>query len=124
MSRDRNYQRLLNSRRWKELRIAKLKAQPTCEICQREGRLRVAVDVHHITPVETATSLADMERLAYPPMDQLMSLCVPCHIRVHREMGKNTRENVNERKQSAMERWIAQHDPSKCQPSDPAAPIL
>lgn len=116
MSRDRNYQRLLNDKRWKELRIAKLKSQPLCELCQRAGHIRVAVDVHHIVPVETARDLAEMERLAYPSLDGLMSLCVPCHIKVHRELGKNTRKNVAERKQTALERWIAEHDPHASNP--------
>ena len=111
MSRNRDYQKLLNSRRWKELRVWKLQHNPLCELCQQEGYVRASVDVHHIKPVESATSLKEMEELCFSPAN-LMALCIPCHVKVHKEMGKNKKKNIIERKHISLQRWIQKN--SKC----------
>lgn len=105
MSRNKDYQRLLNSRRWKELRVWKLQHNPLCEICKAEGYVRAAVDVHHIKPVESARTLMEMEQLCFDA-NNLQALCIPCHVRVHKEMGKNKKQNVIERKHISLQRWI------------------
>ena len=109
MSRNKDYQRLLNSKRWKELRAWKLNTQPLCELCEAEGYVRSAIDVHHIVPVESARSPLEMEALCYNP-NNLQSLCISCHVKVHKEMGKNKKQNVIERKDVALARWIAKHE--------------
>ena len=56
---------IYNSREWKELRRAKLREQPLCEMCLADGRasgvaggwIRSAHCVHHITPIETAATM-------------------------------------------------------------------
>ena len=105
MSRDPRYQRLLNSKRWKMLRQEYLRAHPLCERCKAEGYVRSAIDVHHKVPVESAHTIQEMEQLAYD-WNNLQALCIPCHVKTHKEMGKNKKENVNERKQIALQRWI------------------
>ena len=65
MSRDPNYQRLLNSKRWKMLRQEYLRAHPLCERCKADGLIRSAIDVHHKVPVESAHTLMEMEQLAF-----------------------------------------------------------
>ena len=117
MSRDPRYQRLLNSKRWKLLRQEYLRAHPLCERCKREGYVRSAIDVHHKVPVESAHSIQEMEQLTYD-WNNLQALCIPCHVKTHKEMGKNKKENVIERKQTALQRWIDKQskrngDPSK-----------
>ena len=110
MSRNKDYQHLLNSKRWRELRAWKLQRNPLCEMCLAEGFVRSAVDVHHIIPVESAKSLDEMERLCLDPSgSNLMSLCIPCHIKVHKEMRKGTKDNHKERSSQALERWKALH---------------
>lgn len=112
MSRDPRYQRLLNSKQWKTLRIAYLRQHPLCERCIREGKaagvpegyIRSAVDVHHRTPVETAKTLAEMERLCYD-WHNLEALCIPCHSRTHKEMGKGTKTLARQRDQQRFDRW-------------------
>lgn len=101
--RDKDYQRMLNSKRWKELRAWKLSKNPLCERCEAEGYVRAAVDVHHIRPV--AGNIREMEALCFNPSN-LRSLCITCHIQTHKEMGKNTKKNVEERKNQRLERWI------------------
>ena len=105
MSRDPQYQRLLNRKLWKTLRMLYLQRYPLCERCLREGRVRSAIDVHHKTPVETARTLSEMEALCYR-WTNLEALCIPCHQEVHRQLGKDKRENVKERKNIRLQRWI------------------
>ena len=103
---------IYNSKEWKQLREAKLTAQPLCEMCQEEGRkqgvkrgyVRSATCVHHIVPIETATSMDEMRQLAFD-WNNLQSLCRPCHNKLHNDAGYHTKEAVQERKQSAFERW-------------------
>ena len=89
MSRDKRYQKLLNSKRWAEVkRIVWQRAGGLCERCRREGFIRAGVDCHHKVPVESANpdDPKAMERLAYD-VGNIELLCIPCHIRAHQEMG-------------------------------------
>ena len=67
MARDPRYQRLLNSRRWKELRVEMLRREPLCQECKREGYVRSSVDCHHIRPISSAMTVQEMERLCFDP---------------------------------------------------------
>ena len=80
MSRDKNYQHLLNSKRWKTLRQWKLEQNPLCELCEREGKVVSAIDVHHkITFVGKGDKTA---KYAYD-YGNLQALCKECHQAVH-----------------------------------------
>ncbi|MBQ7179783.1 MAG: HNH endonuclease [Bacteroidaceae bacterium] len=104
---------IYNSREWRELRIQKLRANPLCEMCIKEGEangikggyIRAARCVHHIDPIETATTKEEMRRKAFVPLNQLMSLCYDCHAKIHKEMGSNTRRVVAERAEARQQRW-------------------
>ena len=104
MSRDKNYQHLLNSKKWKQLRQWKLEQNPLCELCEREGKVVSAIDVHHKTPVESARTPDEMERLAFDPHN-LQALCIPCHAKVHREARSHTRRSHEQRERDRLERW-------------------
>lgn len=104
MSRSKQYQKLLNSKRWKELRIRYLREHPLCERCLREGkaeglpfgRATAAVDLHHKIPVESTKTLTEMERLCYD-WNNLEALCVPCHMKTHQELRSFGREGHKQR---------------------------
>ena len=66
--------------------------------------MRAAVDVHHRVPVEKGRTESEMYRLCYD-WDNLCALCVPCHVAVHKEMGKGTKANRKERAEQALDRW-------------------
>ena len=117
MSRDPKYQKLFNSKRWKLLRRSYLQQHPLCERCQREGFVRAAVDVHHKTPIESAKTKQDMERLAYNPAN-LEALCIPCHIKTHQEMRSHTKEQVKANKQRARQRFLEANDPNYLPPPE------
>ena len=104
MSRDPQYQRLLNSKRWKELRMQYLQQHPLCERCLKEGHVRSAIDVHHRVPVETATSLSEMEALCYR-WSNLEALCIPHHKDTHRLLRSQTKEGHQRAEADSLERW-------------------
>ena len=105
MSRDKNYQRLLNSKRWKQLRAWKLERNPLCELCEAEGKVSAAVDVHHIDPIEGSMSLQEMEARCFNP-NNLQCLCIPCHRKVHTQMRSNTKEGHQQRQADEVARWL------------------
>ena len=112
MSRDPRYQKLLNSKRWKELRAEVFRrTDGLCEMCLKEGILTPGVDVHHIRPVEQAKTVQEMERLAYNPANCQL-LCIACHIKVHQDMRSHTKEKVKENKERARRRFMEANDPN------------
>ena len=98
-------QGIYNSREWKELRIVKLRStNGLCEECLKQGVNTEARCVHHIVPIETARTKDEMRRLSFN-WDNLMSLCKPCHDRIHKEMGSNTAKIVRQRAEARQDRW-------------------
>ena len=95
---------IYNSREWKELRIQKLRSNPLCERCEQQGFVRSAHCVHHIMPIETATTMEEMRRLAFNPAN-LMSLCDECHHKIHEEMRSFDPANVKARAEARQARW-------------------
>ena len=82
------------------MRLKKLQAQPLCECCQDKDKITPATEVHHVTPVETVTTIEQMETLMFE-YSNLMSVCHECHKNIHAEMFSHSKENVkraNERR--------------------------
>ena len=96
---------IYNSRTWKELRIAKLRANPSCELCQAEGVEQSPHAIHHRIPIETARTKDEMRRLAFD-WNNLVSVCQFHHAKLHKELGSNTRKVVLERARTRQERWM------------------
>lgn len=90
------YHRLLNTARWRRLRAAQLDLCPLCADCRTEGVLTPVTEVHHVVPVETARSSAEMARLCYEPLN-LVSLCAACHYRRHKELRSHSAEESRRR---------------------------
>ena len=75
--------------------------------------MRSAVDVHHKKPVESAKTEQEMERLAYNlDGNNLEALCIPCHIKTHKELRSHTKEKVAENKARARRRFMEANDPN------------
>ena len=120
MSRDKNYQRLLNSPRWREVKtLVWRRANGLCERCIREGKaagvpdgyITPGVDCHHIRPVESGRTVMEMEQLCYD-LSNIELLCIPCHIKTHAEQRSHCREKVKENKQRARQRFMEANDPN------------
>lgn len=97
-----------------------------CERCKRDGiaergvpYITPGVDCHHKTPVESAKTDQEMQRLAYD-VSNVELLCVPCHIKTHQEMRSHTKEKVAENKARARRRFLEANDPNwKTSDDDP-----
>lgn len=112
MSRDPRYQQLLNAKHWGIVkRYVRQRAGGLCERCAREGFISAGVDCHHKIPVESAKSEEEMRRLAYD-VNNIELLCVPCHIKTHKEMRSHTKEVVEERKQKKRIGFLQRNDPN------------
>ena len=112
MSRDKRYQKLLNSPRWAEVkRIVWQRAGGLCERCKREGFITAGVDCHHKQPVESAKTEEEMRRLAYN-VNNIELLCIACHIKVHQEMRSHQKDKVAENKRRGAERRASWLDPN------------
>ena len=64
--------------KWRKIRARFLHAHPLCEQCNKEGRLTVATEVHHVLPLGHGGTNHE---------DNLMALCKPCHSRITVQMG-------------------------------------
>ena len=77
---------IYHDKRYKRARAAALKRDEyLCQYCKRYGRMRQATITHHIKPVEIAPELAYSA-------DNLVSLCMSCHNKMHPEKAKNGRK--------------------------------
>jgi len=61
--------------RWEKVRLVKLRSNPLCEMCERDGAITEATEVHHVVPIANGGEIYVMENL--------MSLCHSCHMRLH-----------------------------------------
>jgi 5-methylcytosine-specific restriction protein A len=108
MSRSKEYQRLLNSKRWKQLRQWKLQQNPLCELCEAEGFVRSAIDIHHKVPVESGRTPLEMEQLCFNPAN-LQALCIEHHADIHRQAKSHTKEAHKKREDDRLARWKERH---------------
>ena len=117
------HQRMLNDRRWQATRrVVWERAGGLCEWCMREGYIVAGKDCHHIIPFESAKTQAEMERLCYDPNNCVL-LCVPCHSKIHKELGSKTKAKLQERRAQSFERWKdAIKRGQSAQPSPPPRP--
>ena len=71
--RDEFTKRFYNSRAWRKARERKLRINPLCELCLKEGKLVAASIVDHVVPIKEGGEVWDL--------DNLQSLCKTCHER-------------------------------------------
>jgi 5-methylcytosine-specific restriction endonuclease McrA len=104
---------MLNDKRWRETkRIVWDRAKGLCEQCREDGKAKgiedgyivPGIDCHHIIPFESAKTQAEMERLCYDP-NNVRLLCIPCHVKAHKELQSKSKAKVKERREQAFERW-------------------
>lgn len=105
MSRDKNYIKFINSKRWSDLRAKQIKSVPLCEVCEMNGIAVSATEVHHIVPVESAKTIPSMEHLMFDEMN-LQSLCHKCHAAIHQAMFSHTKESVRKNNERKTKRFV------------------
>ncbi len=65
-------------RAWKRIRDRYAQEHPLCEICNENGRLTPADEVHHILPISQG---------GMHDKNNLMALCKSCHNKIHLDLG-------------------------------------
>lgn len=102
MAKDKDYRRMIHTRRWILLRREKLSRCPLCERCLEEGRIRAATEVHHVKPVEDGLTLSDKRQLMFDAHN-LRALCHECHVKTHTEMGRSGRAHTERHTREQLE---------------------
>ncbi len=74
--RNKDSVKFYHSAAWEGCRQIKLSANPYCELCLLGGVHTPATHVHHRQEITTHPHLA-------LDIDNMQSLCLPCHSRVH-----------------------------------------
>ena len=104
MAKTELYNSLMNSREWRELRKRKLRENPLCEFCEKEGIRKKATCIHHIEEVENGSTVEECRNLCFN-FDNLVSLCTYHHYKLHNGKGYNKAEARKERERKRQERW-------------------
>ena len=105
MAKDANYIKLINTARWRRLRIKKLQEQPLCECCKDKDKITPATEVHHTTPVESVRTVEQMEILMFE-YNNLMSVCHECHKDIHAAMFSHSKESVQKANERRTQRFV------------------
>ena len=106
MSRNKQYIKLINTRRWQKIRIQALaKSKYLCEVCLKSDKTTIATEVHHINPVESGINKTDMERLCYDP-NNLLPVCKECHKNEHIKLKSYTKDEVQKRNKERTNAFI------------------
>lgn len=112
MSRDKRYQKLMNARRWWEVKaIVKQRAGGDCEQCKQEGRVVPGVDCHHIRPVEAARTYDGPDGMVarcYDP-ENVRLLCVACHKEAHRQLRSQSKQAHLDAEANRTDDWLSRH---------------
>lgn len=69
-----------NCKRWRDLRKMKLMLNPTCERCEKQGKVNPAFIIHHKDYV-TEENFKDDE--IFYNLENLESVCFACHNQEH-----------------------------------------
>lgn len=100
MSKDKDYRRLVGSKRWARLAMEmKTAANWRCSRC---GAVTQRLAVHHIRAVEGARSSEEMEARCFDRAN-LQVLCFDCHAKEHRR--SRTAESHRKAEDMRVRRW-------------------
>lgn len=108
MSKDYNYNKMIQSRDWLILRKKKIGNSPFCEECCSKGIITPVSEVHHVVPVESGSNVEDMRRLMFD-YNNLKSLCHECHTNIHAMMHSHSKEYIKERSRKDAERFAKKY---------------
>ena len=111
MAHSKLYVQLMNSREWRELREAKLRANPLCECCQAQGYVVAARCVHHIVEVESGRTEQECRDLCFQ-WTNLQALCFRCHSAIHSAAKYHSKDVHQQRSQERLNQWINKHKPN------------
>ena len=97
MGRNKDYRKLINTRKWQKLRLQALsKTNYLCAVCLKKDITTPATEVHHIVPVESGINNQHMKLLCYDP-NNLLPVCKDCHKKEHIKLQSYTKNEVQKR---------------------------
>lgn len=79
-----NHTAVYNTKRWRTVRLEKLKRDPLCQICLSLNKVTPGEEVHHITPISSGKTVKDKQALGFNPAN-LKTLCKACHEELHND---------------------------------------
>jgi len=82
-----NHKAVYNTKRWRQIRIEKLKQDPLCEECLSKKIITPGVEVHHIKPVSSGKTIKDKQALGFDKSN-LKTLCQTCHKQTHNDNNR------------------------------------
>ena len=115
MAHSKLYVQLMNSRQWRDLRTAKLRANPLCERCQAQGYVVPSRCVHHLVEVESGRTEQQCRDLCFQ-WTNLQALCYQCHADIHKAARSHSRESHQQRASDRLQQWIESHQQPAGQP--------
>lgn len=105
MAKNEIYNKLIHTNRWLQLRRQVLNAHPICQMCEAECKMSAATEVHHIVPVETASTSREMAALMFDPHN-VMALCRQHHQQEHMKMGKGGKQERRKRAETRLQSFV------------------
>ena len=100
----RLYKTLIQSREWRELRAQVLREHPVCQWCEREGRVSMSRECHHIVEAESGRNEAEVRDLMFR-RSNIVALCHACHARYHKEQRYHSTAKVKQRQEERKAQW-------------------
>ena len=104
MAHSKLYVKLMNSREWRELRTQVIREHPLCQRCEQEGRVTASRCVHHVQPVESGRTEAEMRDLCFR-RSNCVALCYQCHADIHKAERSHSRQVIAERTCQRLSTW-------------------
>ena len=80
-------QKVYQTSQWRKLRLAKLLADPLCEVCLESDKITLAEDVHHIDSFMNYEGLNRLNKAF--DYKNLMSICKECHSKKHNQIVRS-----------------------------------
>lgn len=112
MAKNETYNRLIHTMKWLQLRKHVLNKHPLCQMCEQDGRVSAATEVHHLIPCETAGTQQEMETLMFD-VHNVMALCHRCHVQIHMMIGKGGKEERRKRADKRLQNFVNKFFPSE-----------
>lgn len=82
-----NHKAVYNTRTWRKLRLQFLMEHPLCQECLKEDKITSAIEVHHIIPISSVSTIEEKKTLGFN-WNNLKGLCD----KHHKEAHKNYKE--------------------------------
>ena len=98
------YNRLIQSREWRELRAQVLREHPLCQWCEAKNFVVASREVHHLVEVESGKTEEDVRRLMFARTN-VVALCHRCHAEYHKEQRYHSSEVVRQRQEERLSQW-------------------